>query len=188
MIQIKTSPLPRETKTSIPISMVTLTSIDYARLIQFVAAKKYHTLMNKTQVNKVLFYIYGAYLASHDAPLFTDDTPKIWTYGPVFPRPNKKIVSCEKIEQSDFTKEQIEAFKADEAFLSRIVAIVGNMCNISAFSLSRWSHQEGSPWYRTLYHKDETTGKITGQEQWNTPIKQEYIKEYFANPENAIFG
>lgn len=42
--------------------MVTLTSIDYARLIQFVAANIYHTLLNKTQVNKILFYIYGAYL------------------------------------------------------------------------------------------------------------------------------
>lgn len=167
--------------------MITLSSIDYARLIQFTAMKMYKTLLNKTQVNKILFYIYGVYLASHDAPLFLDDTPKIWTYGPVFPRPNKKIVSCEKIEQSYFTKEQIEAFKKDSDFLSRIVNIVGNMCDKSAISLTRWSHDEGSPWYETLYKKDEN-GKIVSQMPWNTTIPTEVIKQYFSNPQNAIFG
>lgn len=168
--------------------MATLESTDYARLIQFIATKVYQTLLNKTQVNKILFYVYGVYYASHEDPLFTDDTPKVWTYGPVFPRPNKKIVSCEKIEQRDFTKEKIEAFKADEPFLSRIVTIVGNMCNKSAYSLSQWSHEEGSPWYRTLYTKDKDTGKIISQKPWNTPIEKEYIKEYFSNPQNTIFG
>lgn len=168
--------------------MITLTSIDYARLIQFTATKMYHTLLNKTQVNKILFYVYGVYLANHPNPLFTDDTPKVWTYGPVFPKPNKKVVSCEKIEQSDFTKEQIEAFKTDKQFLSRIVTIVGNMCDKSAFFLSQWSHEEGSPWYRTLYIKDEETGKITGQKPWNTPVDLSYVKEYFSNPQNTIFG
>lgn len=168
--------------------MNTLTSIDYAHLIQFTATKMYRVLLNKTQVNKILFYIYGVYLASHETPLFTDDTPKVWTYGPVFPRSNKKIVSCEKIERNRFTEEQIEAFQSDKAFLSRIVNIVGNMCNKSAFSLSQWSHEEGSPWYRTLYIKDEITGKITGQKPWNTPVNLDYIKEYFSNSKNTVFG
>lgn len=167
--------------------MVTLTSIDYARLIQFTATKMYKVLLNKTQVNKILFYIYGVYLASHNKALFDDDTPKIWTYGPVFPRPNKRIISCEMIEQSSFTKEQIAAFKEDSDFLSRIVRIVGNMCDKSAMSLSRWSHEEGSPWYKTLYHKDDR-GKITSQEPWNTVIPNETIKQYFSNPQNVIFG
>lgn len=167
--------------------MITLTSIDYARLIQFIATKMYHTLLNKTQVNKILFYVYGVYLVDHPEPLFKDDTPKVWTYGPVFPKPNKKVVSCEKIEQSNFTKEQIEAFKADKSFLSRIVTIVGNMHNISAFSLSQWSHVEGSPWYETLYQKNPD-GKVVSQKPWNTVIPIETIKEYFSNPQNTIFG
>lgn len=167
--------------------MTALTSIDYARLIQFTAAKLYKTLLNKTQVNKILFYVYGVYLASHGKVLFSDDRPKVWTYGPVFPRPNKKVVSCEMIGQDYFTKEQIESFKEDSDFLSRIVAIVGRMCNKSAMTLTRWSHEEGSPWYNTLYHKDEN-GKITSQEPWNTVIPDETIKTYFSNPQNAIFG
>ena len=167
--------------------MVTLTSIDYARLTQFTAAKMYHTLLNKTQVNKILFYIYGVYLINHDKPLFEDDTPKIWTYGPVFPRPNKKAISCEKIVRKDFTDEQVAAFQKDRSFLSRIVKIIGNMCDKSALELSQWSHEEGSPWYNTLYEKNDD-GKITGQKPWNTPIPSGIIKEYFSNPQNAIFG
>lgn len=168
--------------------MATLSSIDYARLIQFTATKMYKTLLNKTQVNKILFYVYGVYLAGHDKPLFSDDTPKIWTYGPVFPRPNKKVVSCELIGRSWFSDEKIEAFKENPDFLSRIVAIVGNMRNKSAIDLTRWSHEEGSPWYTTLYNKDKETGKITSQKPWNTVIPDNTIKEYFSNPQNAIFG
>ncbi len=167
--------------------MAKLTSIDYARLVQFIATKMYQTLLNKTQVNKILFYIYGVYLADHGSPLFDDDTPKVWVYGPVFPRSNKKVVSCEMIKQENFTQEQIDTFQKDSNFLSRIVKIVGNMCDISAISLTRWSHEEGSPWYTALYTKD-AEGKITGQNPWNTTINQEYIKEYFSNSKNRIFG
>lgn len=167
--------------------MTTLTSIDYARLIQFTARKMYRTLLNKTQVNKILFYIYGVYLASHDKLLFADDTPKVWVYGPVFPRPNKRITSCEEIGVDSFSQEQIEAFKSDSDFLSRIVKIVGRMKDIQAIDLTRWSHEEGSPWYTTLYEKD-SKGKIVGQKPWSTEIPMDSIKAYFSNPQNAIFG
>jgi uncharacterized phage-associated protein len=167
--------------------MSALTSIDYARLIQFIATKMYHTLLNKTQVNKILFYVYGAYLAEKSKRLFDDDSPRVWTYGPVFPKPNKKVISCEKIGQGSFTQEQIATFKSDSNFLSRIVRIVGNMCDKSAYSLSSWSHEEGSPWYETLYIKD-SDGKITSQNPWNTLISDDVIKRYFENSQNLIFG
>lgn len=164
-----------------------LTSIDYARLIQFTARRVYMTLLNKTQVNKILFYVYGAYLAQYGKPLFSDDTPKVWTYGPVFPRPNKKVVTGEEVSAEWFTKEQIQAFRANPEFLSRIVKIVGKMKDIQAIDLTRWSHEEGSPWYTALYVKDDG-GKITGQKPWNTEIPQESIKRYFSNKQNLIFG
>lgn len=165
--------------------MVTLTSIDYARLIQFTAAKMYHTLVNKTQVNKILFYIYGAFLAEGGAPLFTDDTPKAWTYGPVFPIPNKKIVPCEMIDIKYFPQEKIDAIKKDKKTLDMIVQVVGNMCNMTAYSLTQWSHQEGSPWYNTVYVKKD--GVIVEQRPWNTKIEDDLIRQYFSNPQNRIF-
>ena len=167
--------------------MITLTSIDYARLIQFTATKMYQTLLNKTQVNKILFYIYGVYLAKYGKPLFADDTPKVWVYGPVFPRPNKRVVSCEMVKRSDFSQEKIDAFQENNDFLSQIVKIVGNMRDISAISLTRWSHEEGSPWDVTLYKRDKD-GKVISQSPWNTTIPQDCIKEYFSNPQNQVFG
>ncbi len=165
--------------------MVTLTSVDYARLVQFVATNIYHTLLNKTQVNKILFYIYGAYLADNRKPLFNDDTPKAWTYGPVFPIPNKKVVSCEMIDNKFFSQDKIEAFQKDQKTLDLIVDIVGNMCNKTAYALTQWSHIEGSPWYNTIYKKID--GVITEQKPWNTVIDNSLIEQYFSDPQNRVF-
>ena len=71
--------------------METLTSLDYAKLIQFAAVRNHMTLLNRTQINKILFYVYGVYLAEVGEPLFNDDTPKAWPYGPVVPIVNNKL-------------------------------------------------------------------------------------------------
>lgn len=64
-----------------------LTSLDYADLLNWIAYNKYGALLNKTQINKLLFICYGMYLAATGGKvLFEDDTPKAWPYGPVFPR------------------------------------------------------------------------------------------------------
>lgn len=41
--------------------------------------------LNKTQAQKLLYCCYGAILAQFDERL-TDEHPKAWPYGPVFPR------------------------------------------------------------------------------------------------------
>lgn len=56
-----------------------LTSIDYARLIQYAAQKLHMVLLNKTQINKILFYVYGVYYAETGEELFNDDSPKMTT-------------------------------------------------------------------------------------------------------------
>lgn len=150
-----------------------LTSIDYARLIQYAAQSLHRQMLNKTQVNKILFYVYGRYLAVTGSPLFTDDTPKAWPYGPVFPRVNKKVNTSKAISLS---KEEIEIFKSNPDALLIVEAAVKQMYGMTASSLTRWSHQEGSPWYRTLFE-----GYEQGQQApWNTEIKREYIEEYFS--------
>lgn len=160
-----------------------LTSIDYARLIQYAAQKLHMTRLNRTQINKVLFYVYGVYYADFDTPLFKDDTPKAWPYGPVFPIVNKKINPDEIVKS--FGQETIHEFNKHPQVLQLIKDAVDAMYDMSAVSLTRWSHQEGSPWYETLYIKDDA-GNITGQNKWNTPIDAELIKKYFKNPRNRI--
>lgn len=162
-----------------------LTSIDYAKLIQYAGQKQHLIMLNKTQINKILFYVYGVYLAETGHPLFTDDSPKAWTYGPVFPIPNKKVNIDEEIRS--FPKEKVTAYRENPKAMQLVIDSVNRMCNLSALSLTKWSHTEGSPWYNTVYVKDEN-GKIIEQRPWNTRISDALIKEYFSKPENRIFG
>lgn len=162
-----------------------LSSVDYARLIQYTAQKFHKVLLNKTQINKILFYVYGVYLAETGETLFNDDTPKAWPYGPVFPIANKKINPQEVI--SSFSEEKITAFKKNTRALQIVAKAVHKMYNMSALSLTRWSHQEGSPWYKTIYLFDREGNIIdTKQNPWNSEIKNSLISSYFSNPQNKF--
>lgn len=168
--------------------MAELKSTDYSRLVQFIAQKIHMTILNKTQMNKILFYVYGVYLAVKGEPLFNDDTPKAWVYGPVFPISNKRFVQGTIIKQSSFSDDEISAFKANNFALRLTIEAVKNMHDKSAIALTEWSHQEGSPWYETVYVKDNATGKVVSQNPWNTTISKESIIKYFINNKNRIFG
>lgn len=60
-----------------------LKSTDYARLIQYAAQKLHMVRLNKTQINKILFYVYGVYYAETNNLLFmnkigrTKEIPRI---------------------------------------------------------------------------------------------------------------
>lgn len=160
-----------------------LTSIDYARLIQYAAQKLHMTQLNKTQINKILFYVYGVYYAETGQLLFKDDTPKAWPYGPVFPIVNKKVNPDEII--NTFSKDALQEFNNRPKALELVKSAVNTMHSMSAVSLTQWSHKEGSPWYDALYIKDEK-GDIVEQNKWNTQIPADLIKGYFSNLLNRI--
>lgn len=155
--------------------MEQLTSINYGRLIQYASQKLHLQMLNKTQVNKILFYVYGRYLAITGEKLFTDDSPKAWPYGPVFPRVNKRTDPSEVIKLS---QDEVAMFKANEKAVEIVVEAVNHMYKMSAVYLTEWSHKEGSPWHRTLYEGMEPGS----QRAWNTEIPDAYIKEYFSLP------
>ena len=162
-----------------------LTSIDYSRLIQYAAQKLHMVKLNKTQVNKILFYVYGVYLSETGKPLFNDDKPQAWTHGPVFPRKNKRINTDEIIKR--FDDETVKAYKSNQKAIDIVVMAVNRMYNVSANSLTGWSHQDGSPWYNTIYEKDEN-GRVVSQKKWATPIEDSVTKSYFDDKKNRIFG
>ncbi len=115
-------------------------SSDVMAYILYKAQKDEHPL-NKTQAQKVLYCCYGAVLAKFDQRL-TDEHPKAWPYGPVFPRTindiNKKRLTvgmAQEIEKqwSPELKELIDQ----------------TICTFSVYTatqLSNWSHLPGSPW------------------------------------------
>lgn len=160
-----------------------LKSTDYARLIQYAAQKLHMTRLNKTQINKILFYVYGVYYAETGNLLFDDDAPKAWPYGPVFPIVNKKINPDEII--SRFDPETIKEFNRNPRGMELVKKAVDVMYNMSAMTLTQWSHQEGSPWYNALYKKD-INGCVVEQNKWNTLIPLDLIKSYFSLRENRI--
>ena len=80
------------------------------------------TLLNRTQINKILFYVYGVYLAEVGEPLFNDDTPKAWPYGPVFPIVNKKIDPEQVI--GGFSQEKVDAYRANKRAMDIVVEAV----------------------------------------------------------------
>ncbi len=154
--------------------MEPLTSIDYARLIQYVAQRFHRQMLNRTQINKILFTVYGNYYVQTGEVLFTDDTPRAWPYGPVFPIVNKRIDIHDVV---NFTQDKINAFVKNNTAQKIVVDAVNKMYNKSAQFLTDWTHRHGSPWYRTIYLPDGTHAR------WNTEIPLEYIKDYFSlNP------
>lgn len=150
-----------------------LTSLDYADLISWIAYKKYSILLNKTQINKLLFMCYGMYLAvTKGEVLFKDDSPKAWPFGPVFPRVYKRFIPG-KIPVP-FTKDMQNEFKKNPLAMKLAVRIVDKYHGYSAYALSEWSHKEGGPWHTTIYGRD---GKK--QIHWNQIIDKVLIQNYF---------
>ena len=151
--------------------MKNLTSVDVANLLRNFALKEHFVNLNKTQVNKLLFMCYGFYLASTGKKLFLE-TPKAWPYGPVFPNLYKSYyLFSVPIYIED--EKQME-FDSDLKAKNICKQVIDKFCRVSAYDLSMWSHQPGSPWHDTVYG---VNGKKTG---WNKEISDDVIKAYFA--------
>ena len=81
----------------------------------------------------------------------------------------------------------MKAYKSNQKAIDIVVMAVNRMYNVSANSLTGWSHQDGSPWYNTIYEKDEN-GRVVSQRKWATPIADSVTKSYFDDKKNRIFG
>ncbi|MCD6010460.1 MAG: hypothetical protein K0Q79_322 [Flavipsychrobacter sp.] len=123
-------------------------------------------VLNVTKVQKLLFIVYGYFLAKHNRVII-DEQPKAWPFGPVFPRAKKQI-DYSKIIKLDY--EYLNVVKQDAELTEFLIQLLSDFGNLSALTLTEWSHKEGSPWHRTTQQQGF---------KWNTPIPDEYIKEYF---------
>lgn len=127
---------------------------------------------NNTKIQKLLFILYGFYLAVYNHKLL-NETPKLWPYGPVFPKVFKKIKKngfC--VNESDLC----EIKENDKEFFDVFLTSFGKL---PAGALSAWSHQPDSPWNRTK----EDVG-----EAWNESLNEKYIVEYFKDFYEKIKG
>jgi hypothetical protein len=101
--------------------MKELTSLDYCKLIAWLIYHKYNVILNKIQMQNILFICYEQYLVSHNSPLFNDDVPKECLFGHVFPRSYKRY-SYRVIEE--LTVSEKERFLKDKDTLRMITRVV----------------------------------------------------------------
>jgi uncharacterized phage-associated protein len=136
-------------------------SIDVARYLIQRCIDGGITDINNTKINKLLYVIYGLYLAAYDKEIL-QERPKYFPYGPVFPRVYRNY-------------DNIKTVNLPYGFADNLVKVVdcviANFANISAGKLSNWSHEEGSPW-------DKARQKNAG---FGDELFVDDIKDYFKN-------
>ena len=119
---------------------------------------------NNTKIQKLLYCVYGVMLAWKGERI-CDEYPRLWPYGPVFPKVFKFIDKGQEIASySDFFEDA--ANRDERVVVSRVLDRYGHF---SAVALSEWSHNPRSAWSKT---KDEGA-------PWNSFIPDEYIATYF---------
>lgn len=151
-----------------------MTSLDYAKLISWLGWHRHGVIFNKTQVQKLLFICFGVELAM-GREIFNDDTPRLFPFGPVFPISYRRSVTgfipvLSEEEKTEFASEPLT--------LKNISGLVARFCHVSATQFTRWSHQHGTPWHRTLSEQEHL--------EWGAEIKREYVKDYFTSPKWSI--
>ena len=151
-----------------------MTSIDYAKLIRWLGWHRHGVIFNKTQVQKLLFICFGVELAN-GRTLFEDDGPKLFPFGPVFPRSYRGSVTEMVPELSEIEKNE---FASEPETLKNISRLVARFWRITATQFTRWSHQDGTPWHRTLTEQSRL--------EWGADINIDYVKEYFASQKWTI--
>lgn len=135
-----------------------LNSIEVAEKIRHIAASEFKLILNMTQTQKLLYIAYGIELARKKTRL-TDEHPRAWPFGPVFPKVHGKVdFSC--------TPKNPENIHGEiEDLLRDVIRVFGR---ISASKLSEWSHSKGSPWDKAP------------KDKWGQPLSDKDIFEYFS--------
>lgn len=152
--------------------MKTYNSVLVAKYM-FAIACNHKTILNVTKVQKLLYILYGNFLAKFDIRI-VDESPKAWPYGPVFPKTRENIDYNKLLDLSD---PEFYEISKDEVLTKALHTLVNRFADLSASKLTDWSHSEDSPWDKTTKHD---------KFKWNDPIPDEYIKEYFSQFNSII--
>lgn len=103
--------------------------------------KKAGHSISKTQAQKLLYCCYGIVLAAFDERL-TDEHPKAWPGGPLFPR------TLSAINRHRLTTDKAEIFIAScpVDWLKLMDKTIDRFLGYSATALETWSQRKGTPW------------------------------------------
>lgn len=126
--------------------------------------------INMTKLQKLLYIVYGTYLALRNNRL-TSEQPQAWPYGPVFPTVRNKLLKRD-LSLINMNSPEVYAIRQDNEMRSLVRLVLNSFGGKTATTLTVWSHQSGSPWDR-----------VSSQEgfKWGEVIPDEYIQEYFSS-------
>ncbi len=142
-------------------------SVVMAKYIIAVANSRRITV-NITKVQKLLYIAYGVFMAVTEERL-TNEHPKAWPYGPVFPTTRNKLVDADLYSIS-MEDPELQEIKNDAEINSLMDLVLGSFGSWTAGQLTEWSHSDGSPWEKTVCQNEF---------KWGMPIPDDYIYEYF---------
>ncbi len=139
-------------------------TLEIAKDIVFLCNKNGYEV-NNTKIQKLLYLFVGFCLINGIEEIYDmDEKPKLWPYGPVFPKVHKKFEAIK-----DIKRDKIESISDEEA-INILEKTVEKWGSVPAGKLSSWSHSEGSPWH--LMVQEEA--------KWNTEMNLDLIRIYFA--------
>lgn len=127
-------------------------------------ANEHYIGINMTKLQKLLYISYGVYLAVTGNRL-TNEHPQAWPFGPVFPTTRARLLKKQFEEIKDEKDETI----TDE-IKDCVKLVFDSFGAYNASFLTTWSHQQGSPWDKTVKLKDF---------KWGNQIPDVYILDYF---------
>lgn len=158
-----------------------VTSVEIASFVVNYCASE-NKFINMSKLQKLVYCLYGAYLAYYDKPICSDK-PKIWNHGPSF-----SLVYDASIRMSwnpidkflkYFLNIEDKFYKHfDDSEVKFMCEVLKFMCEYSSKTLIDWSKSEESPWKRDL-----DTGNKMHKEMTDSHIK-EFFKTKFLVPKD----
>jgi uncharacterized phage-associated protein len=155
-------------------------TIEIAKTIIFLCQEHYYYEISSTKVHKLLYLILGFSLMNdvtpteyvqdvdgEDIKCVMNELPRAWPYGPAFPQVYKQY---HEIIETDFKSYTPFIGLNDKYFQKIITETVKQWGKNSASSLSKWSHEENSPWDFVVKHCGSG---------WDVVIPPYIIREYF---------
>ena len=145
--------------------MEEIDSVDVAKAV-IVEANNRHLRLNMTQLQKILFIIYGTGLVLLGRRPF-DEYAQAWPSGPVFPKTRRELL--EVVKNWDVPSQYPTTIQDDlKIIISSATNFFGNW---SDSKLIKFGRLPGSPW--------EMTTKMPNF-KWRQEIGDGLIKDYFS--------
>ena len=126
--------------------------------------------MNITKLNKLLYILYGTYLAMVGKRL-THEHPHAWPYGPIFLTLREAFINSNGFKDATLSDHELAEIQKDEDLVQCTDDVFRVFGRYNASVLVRWSHNDNAPWSITTNKKGF---------QWNDIIGDNDIRNYFA--------